>query len=264
MKKVNFNNLDNIEIPDSWAEKAIGIPSALENKRKVTPIPKFYRNIAYAACFVLVCALSVSLFIFTQKGDILKAQSPTEHVIETVNSNTYPQNETTLKESQPPTVSQTDSIASTEEPTEEDTKDDGETGSNSLKPNHYPTKPQLRPTLAPDPPKDEEDPTTDVVNPDGPSSEPQGNKKCIGVFPEDLLSGDYTVYFSIVSTDLESTESLPLYEATIESVRNGEVSASFSPIKAGLIDHSGTYDFYFYNSNYEIIYVGQTYFFLGG
>lgn len=262
MKKVNFNNLENIEIPDSWAQTAIQLPSASKSKQKVA-FQKLYRNIAYAACFLAVCALSVSLFIYTQKGDILNSVTPTDNHVETALSSAFTQTEKS-SETHSPTVFEADPTTALVEPTEESNEDTliEETQSTTQKPTKTPTIPQPRPTVATEP-SDDDDTSSDIMKPDGPQTEPQKEKKCIGVFPQDLLSGNSTVYFMIKSTDEEPVESPSFYEATIESVINGQVSASFYPIKAGLVNKTGTYEFYFFNADYELVYTGQTYIFVG-
>lgn len=84
MKKVNFNNLDNIEIPEAWTQKALTLPKALDSKKGALIFGRFSKKLVLVASIILVCALSVSLFIFTQKGDILNTDEPSHSSSEDV------------------------------------------------------------------------------------------------------------------------------------------------------------------------------------
>ena len=79
MRKVNFNNLNNIEIPESWTQKALNLPNAPIKKKSVFALPSFYRRLSFVACCVLACALAVAIFGFT-KNDILPQKTPAESI----------------------------------------------------------------------------------------------------------------------------------------------------------------------------------------
>ncbi len=60
MREFNFDKLKNLEIPDSWVDGALNVPS----KREKSPIVfvSFTRSFASVAMLVLVCSLSLLLF----------------------------------------------------------------------------------------------------------------------------------------------------------------------------------------------------------
>lgn len=68
MSEFNFDNMKNVDIPDSWIDGALNIPP------KATPTPFVYRYskiIAFAASIVLVCSLSVALFFVTNDNPVV-------------------------------------------------------------------------------------------------------------------------------------------------------------------------------------------------
>lgn len=60
MKKLNFNQLKSVKTPESWVENAINIPS--KNKK---PLPFYFKTyfIASAACIIVCCAVSLTVFL---------------------------------------------------------------------------------------------------------------------------------------------------------------------------------------------------------
>ncbi|MBQ4128267.1 MAG: hypothetical protein IJD68_00675 [Ruminococcus sp.] len=83
MKKVNFDSLKSLEAPKSWIENAINIPQT----KKAPPVFffKYSRAVAFAATFVLVCAISITLFLH-QNNDILKIEPTYSSTQEALNS----------------------------------------------------------------------------------------------------------------------------------------------------------------------------------
>lgn len=63
MKKANFNTLRDLPVPESWIENALAIPEAEEQKPAGVPFWRRPRVIAMAASLVLVCGLSLALFL---------------------------------------------------------------------------------------------------------------------------------------------------------------------------------------------------------
>ncbi len=59
MKEYNFDSLKNLKAPESWIENAVNIPT--QNKKAPVTYLKFSRTLAYVACFVLICAISITL-----------------------------------------------------------------------------------------------------------------------------------------------------------------------------------------------------------
>jgi len=60
VNKLNFNNLKNIDVPDSWIENALSVPE----KHKKISFLSFSRIVAAVACFVVVGSASLSVFLF--------------------------------------------------------------------------------------------------------------------------------------------------------------------------------------------------------
>lgn len=69
MRDKNFDSIKNFNVPENWVENALNIPQT-EKKSPVAFI-KFSRTLSAVASLVLVCALSVAVFFYTQKDDIV-------------------------------------------------------------------------------------------------------------------------------------------------------------------------------------------------
>ena len=285
MKKVNFNNLDNIQIPETWTKNALSLPETLENKKKVAFFGKFSKNLALVASLVLVCALSVSLFIFTQKGDILNSQKPSQAIESTTVAQTQQPTQSESKissvtETQEETQ-ETESSASTE-PTEETTEKtnapttpntekptssgDKETtstensdssnpnGGSSNKPNGGQT-----PTQKPTPTVSETAPPEEP--PDGPAVE--FYDKITVEFPSSYLTGNGNVYCQIYDaygTPLGDSDPYSDSHRALLKLSSSENTACSSYItstyyidKVGFSLSNGTYRYCFYNENGEPI-----------
>ncbi len=77
MRDKNFDSIKNFNVPENWVENALNIPQS-ERKSPVAFI-KFSRTLSAVASLVLVCALSVAVFFYTQKNDIVV---PENNVVE--------------------------------------------------------------------------------------------------------------------------------------------------------------------------------------
>lgn len=264
MRKVNFNNIENLEIPDFWVEKALSLPSKLPEKKNVFAIPSFYRKLSYVACFLLVCALSVALFSFVQKRNILPVQYPNMSVTESTKTETL-NNSTETKNGifQKPTSTKSENGI---EPTEEDVANNSSTQVPST-----PTATQketiaetYKPTQKPAPSEDETQtqiikPTDNFVLPDGPGIENEG--LCQAIVDSELISSDSLVYCSLeLKSDYQYGVESPLapikYPADVKFQSDGKVRLLFDPLKSESVHTSGDYEFYFYNSDGEVIYKG--------
>lgn len=68
MKKVNFDTIDKMTAPEEWVNKALSIPEE-KSKRKSSSIPFWQYSIAFAACWLAVAAVTVTLFTLTRDND---------------------------------------------------------------------------------------------------------------------------------------------------------------------------------------------------
>ncbi len=266
MKKVNFNNLDNIEIPDSWADEAIQVQ---KNPKKDAPLVLFRvsRTLITVASIALVCTLSITLYFFAHKDNILPVNNPTVHIPETVASTNPTQKSPNPEESEKdyaakstssifenPTLEPQENVSETSNSTEKETVKP--TQSPSSKPTQKPTSPTDKPTTP------TQEPPTDEIE-DGPPVIPEDMNICTGSFDEKLLLGYDKVFCSISSDSDYTVDELPevsaMHEATIVSRHEGYISVSFSPVESGIVNKTDLYNYYFYNINGDIIYTGQIY-----
>ena len=68
MSEFNFDNMKNVDIPDSWIEGALKVP---KDTIHPTPFLKYSKIIAFAASIVLVCSISVALFFVTNDNPVV-------------------------------------------------------------------------------------------------------------------------------------------------------------------------------------------------
>lgn len=253
MRKVNFDNIENLEIPDSWVEKALSLNSEPKQKKSVFTVPVFYRNLAYVACFIVVCALSVALYSLIPRGDILPIKHPDVSATQNNITETTNNDETQNGVSQKPTQSPTENVKETEDDTQNSTQDPT-------------TAPTTKPTQAPKPTEPETQPDDGSMKPNGqpsnPSVFPDGpditeSGVSIGFVPESALCGSSTVYCYIVPDreGVMSGETDPtIYPANVIYVGDGNVIVSFEGYKSVDALVSDYYNFYFTNVNGEIIF----------
>lgn len=293
MRKVNFNNLNNIEIPESWTQKALNLPNAPIKKKSVFALPSFYRRLSFVACCVLACALAVAIFGFT-KNDILPQKTPAES---TVNSTAYntSSSETATQNSgitqKPTSVKPTQNIEPTEKPAENPTQSESDDSfSQTQEPTEMPTQkatqkptqketsyPATQPPKPTEPQKPSQPPTEPVEGdtepmpteptptepedtPDGPAY--VGDGVCVGYIDESLLCGSTTVYcfVKINSEDSAGIETDPIqYPANVTVLGNGKVCVSFVGNTSVDVWCSDYYNFYFLNVNGDIIYQETVY-----
>lgn len=267
MRKVNFNNLNNIEIPESWTQKALNLPNAPIKKKSVFALPSFYRRLSFVACCVLACALSVTIFGF-MKNDILPQKTPAES---TVNSTAYStsSSETATQNSgitqKPTSVKPTKNIEPTEEATENPNQSESDNSSTQTpEPTEKPTqKVTQKPTSSkPTTPQKPTQIPTEVPEdtPDGPAY--VGDGVSVGYIDESLLCGSTTVYcfVEIDREDVSGIETEPThYLANVTVMKNGKVCVSFAGNTSVDVWCSDYYNFYFLNVNGDIIYQETVY-----
>ncbi len=272
MKKVNFNNLDNIEIPDSWADEAIQVQ---KNPQKDAPLVLFRvsSTLIAVASIALVCTLSITLYFFAHKDNIIPVNNPTVHISETVTSTKPTQKSPTPEESEKdydyavkPTSSKFENP--TLEPQENVSETSNSTEKETVKPTQSPSsKPTQKPSIKPTSPTDKpttptQEPPTDEIE-DGPPVIPEDMIICTGSFDEKLLLGYDKVFFGISPDSDYIADEIPevsaMHEATIVSRHEGYISVIFSPVESGIVNKTDLYNYYFYNINGDIIYTGQIY-----
>lgn len=75
MSEKNFNSISNFEVPQSWIDGALNIPTTPHSKKPVVFFVKHSGVIASAACIVLVCVMSLFLFFMTKDGATVRIDS---------------------------------------------------------------------------------------------------------------------------------------------------------------------------------------------
>lgn len=273
MKKVNFNNLDNIQIPEAWTKNALSLPHTLENKKNVVFFGKFSKNLALVASLVLVCALSVSLFIFTQKGDILNTQKPSQNSESTTFTQTEPTEETVDDTKKPTTPSTTKPTTSGDKETTSTENSDflKPAGGSSNKPNggQTPTQKPAGPSGTPNSgtPGDSQTPTQKPTTTEPPEEPPNGAEfefdgKITVEFPKSYLSGNGNVYCQIYdaygtplgdSDPYSDTHRALLKLSSTGNSSSSYVTATYNIDKGGFALSKGTYRYCFYNEDGEPI-----------
>lgn len=268
MRKINFNNIENLTVPESWVEKALLLPEKVESK-KVIHFSKHTRPLVAVASLFLVCALSVSLFFFTQKDDILKTdpnfsletaiyESTVQSTHKTENftgeSETEETENTESESTDAPTECEThqpETEVETDEPIDETTDPNPSSpngmisNSNSSKPNSVPDSGKPKPTTKPSS-KPTEKPT-------------EAPKKCEAYVDASLISSGDVVYgvFKAYSSQEYNTEQI--YECVADvQFKEEKAYISFLPVEEGFVTNSGWYEYYFY-INDEILHHGYIY-----
>ena len=273
MRKVNFNNLNNIEIPESWTQKALNLPNAPIKKKSVFALPSFYRRLSFVACCVLACALSVTIFGF-MKNDILPQKTP---AVSTVNSTAYntSSSETATQNSgitqKPTSVKPTKNIEPTEETAENPTQSESDNSSTQTpepteKPTQKPTS--AKPTKPTELQKPSQPPKPTVSyepsQPPTESIEPPCTELgiSVGYIDESLLCGSSDIRCLIVSTNSDLTENDDnsiVCSADVINHDNGYVSIYVDLSNSSILKTSGNYKFYFINANGDTFYENTFY-----
>ena len=79
MRKVNFNSLNDLQIPEEWTKKAVAIPENIEEPKKI-PLVFSRRTLSFVACLLVVCLVAFTPFILRINKDILPVSTEnTEH-----------------------------------------------------------------------------------------------------------------------------------------------------------------------------------------
>lgn len=272
MKDINFNNMRDIEIPDSWVQKALDVP-----QKKHTLIVTFSQRtklIASAACLVFVCVMVLMMSHDTPqvniKSESTSATYATDLSEQTELTTKNHTNGTQLNTSKP---YKKPSAADVTEPTEKtqmaskNTQETKESAANptstvrptsavhseATEPTENPTtvetqKPTQKPTEKPTQ-KPTEKPTEKPTD-DGYLGVTSVN--CNAVFSRDNLAGVNKVYCKICTVDGRLLGDSNLYSnqhlAYMTELKNGMIMATYDPESFGIILQSGRYVYYFYNA----------------
>lgn len=287
MNRLNFDNLKNLEIPDTWIENALSIPA--NHKSKSRSFLSYSRVVATAACFMVVCAASFSVFFFmndnggipisnrtstttaTERKDHTQNSVTTATITDTQIENYFLSSEfseTTQKiteATEKPSVS--DATVPDTEPAEslvaDSTLSSRETESAETPTIPSVTYPTVVTTQQPITAETQVSTTQPLVIPtvsvesttsatvDDDWCDIQSNGICYGNFPKSQLVGN--VYCRLYDSDGKLVGDSNLYSSqhlahyVIEAGNNVYVQYFLSD--AGLDLSSGTYIYYFYNAN---------------
>lgn len=284
MSEFNFDKLKNLEIPDTWVDGALEVPPC-SNKPPVIFV-NLKRVITAVACLLVVCVLSIPIFIYTQKSDILSAQPTVVTPTETQNAglntdstkNTEPA-KSNEENTEPTKTEETEDSTENVNPIEMDTETETtassktESSNGETNPDKIPTNPQGSIDTNPDgvirePDGGNEKPNSSTskpstTDPDKIPSKPAQVKLCRGSFLLEKIQPDLKVYCSvhvyyddelIGDKDLFSDQHIADISRVIEDAGGDIVVAKYDPVKLGLIKQTEMYRFYFYNSKGEILF----------
>lgn len=290
MKKVNFNNIDNLEIPDSWVDKVI----VNTKKPKTVYVIKKQNILAFVASVVLVCAISVALFFMTNKN----ATMPVVHIdatdsdVSINNDDTFAQEETRLshlhnekeeietssyvtennsrdnKPAQHSTITPTEKLSPIKKPTsDKNTESTEKPAPSQHKKPESSQKPTVveqttynetqKPTEA-EPTTSEPKETTIIVPvpTESPIDKPDMSKFGVSVvLYKHLVPEDGKVYCKVYDDNgnLIGDPDLFSNEHIAELTFSSYYSARYYPYRHPLIYYTGYYTFVYYNSKSEIL-----------
>lgn len=274
MNDKNFDSIHKFEVPKDWVDNVLNI-AKVQNEKSPIPFIRFSRTIAAVAVILIVCGLSVSLFLITND----EAIPPVSTREETDSENSQVTKEPTKTDSKDETK---DSQGSFIEPTEHTTHENSTKGQESEtklpgKPTSKPTKvpnesdiiteptqgttdkpPYEEPTENPEPwePPVTPHPSETTVPPT--QKVPQKEDVYIHVrFSTELLVGSGKIYCKVVDSsgnligdpNLYSSEHL----AEINRIHDGYTFVRYYPYVKNLITKRDVYSFYFYNEDGVIV-----------
>ena len=159
MNEKNFNSISQFEVPKSWIDGALDVPSS--HTKKPFPFIKLTRTIAAVACFVLVCGLSVALYFITDDSSIPPVKSPDFTNTQYVDDSCYTgesDTDSTQNNKKPDKNVSVNPTSSGSHFEKNEDKNENNSGSHP-EPNEKPTKPQKPTTNKPDKPDSTQYPT---------------------------------------------------------------------------------------------------------
>lgn len=265
MKKVNFNNLDNMQIPDSWADKALTIP---DNKVKTTPLVfnKWSRVTVAVASLMLVCAIGVLVLFFSQNENVATKKPHNQNQTAAMSNTNEVSHPSTHSASENPTGT-SESVAQIQEQTQGLTNPtEKQTQAQTEKPNKKPTKPSAVVPTQPDtgdttqPTDPVEEPT--VIEPSQPPSDTVDKWDVFvsAQFPKKLVLEDGNIYCRVYDSFGVLLGDENLYDAShlTQLWFIPWAKAEYYPYRHNLITKADTYTFVFYNSDGVVVATEKT------
>lgn len=293
MNRLNFDSLENLNVPEEWIEKALVVPDNIQNKKPIDFL-KLSRIITSVACVAVVSIVSLSLFFFTKNNaeipiGVKNTTSVTfewnqDEETSCNNLNTESKDDLSVTEPSEKSIKNTENIthssssretvSNNTEPTEKST------AITSVEPQDTDSAVRTEPTetnRVTNPSNNEKtDPidntkpieTTKATESVEPSSDSGWNgvltvTTCEAEFSSDLITGSGKVYCRLYDSKGNMIGDSNLFSAQhLASSRvdkNGKVFATYYPVSAGLNLNSGRYSFYFYNENGKDISQGYVY-----
>ncbi len=268
MKKVNFNSLDNIEIPDSWADKAVLI---LQHAPKKSPLMffRFSRALVAVTSLVLVCAVGLIVYFFTQSDSVTPMASQNNiNMTDSLQETTCTDTNQSVTNSE---VSKSTSEYNVDETIADNTSEPSEKSTESVtKPTQKPTqKPTSLPVTKP----------TDIIPTDSPSEPPlspnpseapskapsedvdEFNIYVMAQFRKDLVLDDGKIYCRVYDSKgyLLGNKNLYVNSHLTELSFIPYGCAKYYPYRYNLITKSDRYTFIFYNRAGETVYTTTSY-----
>ncbi len=254
MSEFNFDKLKNIEVPDTWVDKALNV-SPKTDKPPIFFV-NFRRVAAAVVCLLVICVVCLSPLFFRNNNDLLPV-SPSNKK----NNESQSENFNT----QPPTVVETTEIESVKNDTQayEPTQSVEPTENISGNPNDGASTPSQKPS---DDIEDKE-PTTTPNNGsqnEPPSLEPNGpvaGTEFLVSFDPMWFLGDFDIYCRVYDSngnlmgdsDLysESHKTYIVKEPSFEYSSMGEESVGYYNVSNSGIDYTDDiYYLYFYSKSH--------------
>lgn len=261
MKKVNFQSLKSITAPDEWMEKALSVPE-IHSRRETAQVFTLKRMVTVAACFVLVCVMSIPVYMFSR----VRVEIPVAPTIQTENSTREHSSENTSGDNSFPVL-----VDPTEKATLTTTRSEGQTDPTE----QTASSPNILPTDTSEQPASTQRNTTPTESSTIPQTKPTRTEEstggwasvtsvsCSGVFLKDGMSVDGVeiVYCRLYDRfgNLVGDPNLysPQHIAEETFLSNGYTLAFYDPTEKGVEMHKGTYSFYFYLEDGSVVFEGS-------
>ena len=261
MKKVNFQSLKSITAPDEWMEKALSVPE-IHSRREAAQVFTLKRIVTVAACFVLVCVMSIPVYMFSR----VRVEIPAVPTIQTEHSTGEHSGENTSWDNNfPVLVDPTEKATLTTSRSEGQTDPTEQTASSQ---NTLPTDTSEHPTSTERNTNPTEHATIPPTKPTQTEESTGGwtsvtSVSCSGIFLQDSMSVDgveivycrlYDRFGNLVGDpNIYSSEHI----AEETPLPNGYTLVFYDPTEKGVEMYKGTYRFYFYLGDGSVVFEGS-------